>query len=470
MILSLSWRNIWRNKTRSLVVLSAIALGLWGGVTSMALINGWIKQRTNDIFRNELSHIQIHSPEFLLNEEVDKLFAFDSVQNVLKAIPDIVGYSGRLKLFAMAQSDRANSGMYLLGVNPEDEKNISGIPESIMLGSFLEGSHRIPSLVLGKEAAEELKLVNYEITDKVIECFAERDTTLTKYLSSLSGKQFRSRSALVNELKHSLSNEKHNRWIDAIVDSSARYRLNSAVFFTFQTPQGEMQNAMFRVRGVYRTSNSSFDSRMAFVNINDLASIANIESNHVHEVAVLCSNYENANQIAKSIAEKIGHLEVRSWGQISPEIKFYTAFGDFMGLIYVMIILFALAFGIVNTTMMSVLERYREFGMLMAIGMNRFRVFSMIMLESVLLTFTGGILGLLFSAVFIKIFEISGIDFSVWAEGFEAIGYSPVVYPHITVSNYVVIVLLVILTGILASLWPARKALRLNPMQALRIE
>lgn len=470
MLVSLSWRNIWRNQTRSMVVVFAIALGLWGGVTSMSLINGWVKQRMNDSIRNEISHIQIHNPQFLQNEEVDKTFNADSIISFLDTLTGVLAYSARLKIFSMAQTDRANSGLIVHGVNPVSEHAVSGIPEKIIYGGFLEGSFRIPSIVIGKKAAEELKLVNYELTDSIIKRFEQNDEELASALSELAGKSYRSRPALIRDLQATLKPSLFDRWADAIVDSCAGYRLNAPVVLTFQTPTGEMHSAMFRVRGVYRTSNTAFDARVAYVNLNDLVPVSGLDPGQVHEVAVICSDIRKVPSVAKSIASKFSHLKVRPWDEVSPEIALYAALGDFMGMIYVVIILFALAFGIINTMMMSVLERFREFGMLMAIGMNRVRVFTMIMLESVFLTLTGGVVGVLLSTTFVMIFSHTGIDFGMWAEGFEAIGYSSVVYPHITFANYVQITFLVIVTGMLASLWPARRALKLNPMQALRFE
>ncbi len=470
MLVSLSWRNIWRNQTRSMVVVFAIALGLWGGVTSMSLINGWVKQRMNDSIRNEISHIQIHNPQFLQNEEVDKTLNVDSITSLLDTLSGVSAYSARLKIFSMAQTDRANSGLIVLGVNPVSERALSGIPEKIIYGGFLEGAFKIPSIVIGKKAAEELKLVNYEITDSIIKRLERNDEGLASALSELAGKSYRSRPALIRDLQATLKPSLFDRWADAIADSCAGYRLNTPVVLTFQTPTGEMHSAMFRVRGVYRTSNTAFDARVAYVNLNDLVPVSGLDPGQVHEVAVICSDIRKVPSVAKSIASKFSHLKIRPWDEVSPEIALYSALGDFMGMIYVVIILFALAFGIINTMMMSVLERFREFGMLMAIGMNRVRVFTMIMLESVFLTFTGGVVGVLLSTTFVMIFSHTGIDFGMWAEGFEAIGYSSVVYPHITFANYVQITFLVIVTGMLASLWPARRALKLNPMQALRIE
>jgi ABC-type antimicrobial peptide transport system permease subunit len=120
--------------------------------------------------------------------------------------------------------------------------------------------------------------------------------------------------------------------------------------------------------------------------------------------------------------------------------------------------------------LMAVLERTKELGMLMAIGMNKLKVFKMIMLESVLLTFTGGIIGMIISKLLIEYFGKTGINFSMWAEGFEAMGYASIIYPSLSWDLFIGIIILVIITGILSSIWPAAKAIKLNPAEAIRNE
>ncbi|QKG80541.1 ABC transporter permease [Tenuifilum thalassicum] len=470
MLLSLSWRNIWRNKTRSMVVVAAIAIGLWSGVSTMALLNGWIKGRMNDSINNEISHIQIHQPDFLLNEEVDKVFAADSVKNILDKAPNVTGYSQRIKLYAMAQSDRASAGLMVLGVKPRDERKISGIPQTIIMGNFLEGNHRVPSIVIGKKAAEQLKLVNFVLNEKSVSSLAVLDESIPKHLEPLNGKRYRNRATLIRDLKKNLPHKTFEKWADRIADSLATFRLRGPVILTFQTAGGELKSAMFRVRGIYKTSNTAFDSRMAFVDYNVLSGNARIPNGYVHEIAIKCTDNDVAKSLSKELSSTLKNLKIQNWEEISPEIALYAAFGDFMGLIYVVIFLFALAFGIINTMMMSVLERFREFGMLMAIGMKKLQIFKMIMAETVLLTLTGGVVGLALSFIFIKILSHTGVDLSMWAEGLEAIGYASVIYPELTVTNYILVTVLVIITGILSSIWPARRALKLNPMEALRIE
>jgi putative ABC transport system permease protein len=142
--------------------------------------------------------------------------------------------------------------------------------------------------------------------------------------------------------------------------------------------------------------------------------------------------------------------------------QFYLIFG--------IIILAALAFGIVNTMLMVVLERTKEIGMLTAIGMNKKKVFSMIMLESVFLSLIGGVAGMIISYLVVRLTEHTGINLSQYAEGFAALGYSADVYPQISAGFFGIVTILIILTGILSSVYPATKALKLNPVEAIRTE
>jgi putative ABC transport system permease protein len=142
----------------------------------------------------------------------------------------------------------------------------------------------------------------------------------------------------------------------------------------------------------------------------------------------------------------------------------------YMLFIFMTIIFLALSFGIINTMLMAVLDRVREIGMLMAIGMSKIRIFFMITFETILLMLTGSALGLALSYIVVEIFKIKGIDLSAFSSGLSDMGFSSIVYPFIRFDAYVQIVILVIITGILSSLIPARKALKLNPSEAIRTQ
>ena len=176
------------------------------------------------------------------------------------------------------------------------------------------------------------------------------------------------------------------------------------------------------------------------------------------------------NSVVSRIKAKFPYLSVRNWKQIQPQL---AVLEDFVGIeLYVIlgIILFAVAFGIVNTMLMVVFERIRELGMLMAVGMNKLKIFKMIMLETVLLTLTGGIIGMFLGEALLLSIGSGGLDLSSVSKGMESMGYEAIIYPKISVEFYINLSIMIIFAGIFASIYPVRKALRLKPAEAVRAE
>ena len=159
-----------------------------------------------------------------------------------------------------------------------------------------------------------------------------------------------------------------------------------------------------------------------------------------------------------------------TWKEIKPQLAILEGFVGVELYVILGIILFALAFGIVNTMLMVVLERVRELGMLMAIGMNKAKIFKMIMLETLLLTTTGGVVGMILSGILLLSFGHRGIDLSSVSKGMESLGYEAMIYPKISLQYYLNLSLMIIVTGVLSSIYPSRKALKLRPAEAVRAE
>ena len=167
---------------------------------------------------------------------------------------------------------------------------------------------------------------------------------------------------------------------------------------------------------------------------------------------------------AKMVAQTV---KVESWSDLAPEIEVIdNQFSSSMR-IFVIIILLALGFGIVNTMLMAILERTRELGMLMSIGMNKAKVFTMIMLETVMMTFIGAPIGMALAALTISYTGQTGIDLSGLETGAE-FGMSSMVYPSIPITYYGEVAVMVIIAGILAAIYPSLRAIRLKPAEAVR--
>ncbi|NOZ45890.1 MAG: ABC transporter permease [Chlorobi bacterium] len=247
-------------------------------------------------------------------------------------------------------------------------------------------------------------------------------------------------------------------------------RLHSKIILTFQDFEGNITGAACRIAGIYNTNNSLLDELNVYIKFTDLQKLTEIPKNTNHEIAINLYNNLTANDVSKNLSKEYPSLEILPWQTLKPELGYMSALMDVYMYIFIVIILFALGFGIVNTMLMVVLERVKEIGMLMAVGMNRLRVFNMIVLETIFLTLTGGIVGIIFGTIIAKYFSLHPINLTWYSQGLSAIGWDSRVYTSVNFQMILIVTVLVILTGIVAAIYPAIKALRNDPAEALRTE
>jgi ABC-type lipoprotein release transport system permease subunit len=248
-----------------------------------------------------------------------------------------------------------------------------------------------------------------------------------------------------------------------------KVRLKSKVVLTFQNANEEMQSAAFRVCGIYKTSNTMFDESTVFVKYDDIFPHTALPENAIHEVAVNLPELETCELVYPKIKAALPGLEVLSWKEVNPTLSMALEWTEFFSVIILGIFLLALSFGIVNTMLMAILERTKELGMLKAIGMNKNKIFRMIMLETVFLTLLGSAVGVLLATIILIPSLKTGIDLTfMMGDSFEDYGFSAIVYPVINLKMFVEIVVLVIVAGILSAIYPAQKALKTNTIEAIR--
>ena len=245
--------------------------------------------------------------------------------------------------------------------------------------------------------------------------------------------------------------------------------LRSRLILRFQDIEGTLTGGAFRVAGIFKTNNTAFDGTNVWVRNNDLAELLNLCKGDFHAAVIRLNDSDQAMSTSKNLEQQLSDSEVLSWKELSPELGYLTELGNTYLYIFTIIILLALGFGIVNTMLMVVLERVREIGMLMSVGMARWRIFFMIVLETVMLSATGGMIGILLGLLMVWHLGKTGIDLSVWSTGLTEMGFNPIVYPEWDAVLVLNIALMVVAAGILASIYPAWKALKLNPSEAVRV-
>jgi putative ABC transport system permease protein len=474
MIWSISWKNIWRNKTRSLIVIIATTLGIVSGVFIIGIMEGWTAQRLNDAINNEVSHLQIHNTEYLKNEEIS--LTVKDTSALFKAVNELPGLKGwvkRTRMVAMANTPWANTGLFVYGIDPEKEKQVTEIYRRIVPGGGEYLSSAVPgNILISDKTAELLKLKQYLITENVMNKLRDEKTpeAILSALGKIKDTRYRSPKDFRDALKEILTSKQLAHYGLKIMDYSLDYRIRNKIQITISDETGTPVQGTFKVCGIYKTTNGGFDQTTAFVNTSDLAALYDGSSVLTHEVAVILNNIEDVNAAKEKLKNVSPGNTISTWRELAPDAAMMKDYMIMYYFIFIGIVMFALAFGIINTMMMTILERTKELGMLMAIGMNRRKVFSMIMLETVFLTFVGAVSGMFLGGILIEVLGRTGIHFSSWGEGFEAIGFAATVYPEIKPVFFIIITVMVILTAIISSVWPARKALKLVPVEAIRTE
>jgi ABC-type lipoprotein release transport system permease subunit len=474
MIWSIAWKNIWRNRKRSLVVIIAVTLGIIAGVLLVGIMEGWTKQRLHDAVNNEVSHIQIHNTGYLRNEEINLTIVNpDQIIRRIDSIKEVAGWTERTKIVAMANTSWANAGIVIYGIDPNREKKITDIYRQIVPGGgeYLSNS-RPGEILISDKTAELLKLKQYIVTDSTIDVLRNNKISgdILGKLEVLKGTRFRSIRDFREALKSTFNKRELDRFGYLIISKALDYRIRNKVEVTLSDRQGNPIQGIFRVCGIYKTTNTGYDEVTVFVNASDLVKLYGGNEVLVHEIAILLYNIKDAGIVKDQLEKLPGDNTVSTWRELAPDAAMMNDFMVMYYFIFIGIIMLALAFGIINTMLMSILERTKELGMLMAIGMNHRRIFTMIMLETIFLTFVGAITGMSSGWALAEILGKTGIHFSGWGEGFEALGFAARVYPVVTPVFFAFITVMVMATAMISSIWPARKALKLNPVEALRTE
>jgi ABC-type lipoprotein release transport system permease subunit len=403
MLFQIAWRNIWRNKSRSLVVISSIIIGVWAGIFILSFSWGMYKNNIDETVFKQLSHIQIHHPTFI--EENDSKFTISNIDTIvgqLRADNRIAAISSRVISTGMISSPTTASGVKIYGIDPLSEVRQIALDESVREGAYFN-SGKENEILIGEKLAKKLKI-----------------------------------------------------------------KLKSKVVLTFTNVQSELVSGAFRVGGIYRSKNISLDGVNVYVQQDHLRELLELKRSESNELAILLKDEEQLLAVKNYSRTVVSKGKIEDWKELSPELGMIIESFNLYTYILTGIILLALTFGIINTMLMSVLERIRELGMLMAIGLNKRKIFLMIMLETFYLTLVGSPLGLLIGWLTVTLLGKIGINISMFSEGLASYGFSSMIYPALDSQNYFIIAFMCFITALLSAIYPAYKALQLNPSEAIR--
>lgn len=403
-IIKIAWRNVWRNKLRSGVVFASVVMGIWAGLFVVSLSLGMMEQQKRSIINTQVSHLKIHSNEFIKDEKLNNYISKNDLielETFLLKNEHVKSVTKRTIVDGTVTTAHGFKNAKIIGINPEEEKLVTTIHSRLDTGTYLNVYKNNPILV-GRSLSDDLKL---------------------------------SKGRSVN--------------------------------LSFITAENISMSIGFKTEAIFSSGNGVFDEAHVYVKKADLNELLMTED-YTHEIAIICDDIANSKLVSTAINNQFENITARPWNEVSPELAYTDEMMGTSILIILLIIIFALTFGIVNTMLMAVLERKRELGMLLCVGMNKQKVFIMIMFETVFLALAAAPVGLLISWLFISYFGSHGINLMEVEDAMYQFGYDTMVYTKLEPGIYLTITVMIIIAAMISAIYPARKALKYNPAEAVR--
>ena len=397
----LAWRYLWRNHRRTIIMLSAVVIGVWAMIFMTALTRGMVDQMIKDGISVMPGHVQVHNPLFLDDPSVSNRIAIGDEQlSRLFEAEGFRGWASRVRVPAVITSERESRGVTLLGIDPVAEREFSFVTYDDVEGRFLE-SVDDNGVVIGRKLADTLET-----------------------------------------------------------------RVGKRIVLMTQDPDNEIADRGFRVVGLFNASMPAFEEAYVFVGKKAAQKMLRI-GDTTTEIVVIGEDYRNVEPTYERVTATVdGSLKVSRWYEIDTYLGAMLKVMDGFVLIWVVVIFLALSFGLVNTLVMAVFERIREIGLMLALGMKPSSILAQIVIESMMLLAVGLVIGDVLAWASIQPLA-SGIDISVVAEGMEMMGASSVLYPKLYLSDMILANVVVLILGFLASLSPAWRASRYEPVEAI---
>jgi ABC-type lipoprotein release transport system permease subunit len=233
-----------------------------------------------------------------------------------------------------------------------------------------------------------------------------------------------------------------------------------------QDPDNQIADRGLRVVGLFTASTGAVEEAYVFMGKNTAQKMLGI-GDATTEVVFLGDDYRQVDPVYEAVVERVGdNVDVSRWYDVDTYLGSMMRVMDGFVLVWVVVIFLALSFGLVNTLVMAVFERIREIGLMLALGMKPASILGQIIIESMMLLVIGLCIGNLLSWATVVPLQ-DGIDISFVGEGMEMFGAASVLYPRLYLNDMILANIVVLLLGFLASLSPAWRASRYEPVEAI---
>jgi ABC-type lipoprotein release transport system permease subunit len=367
---------------------------------------GMVQSMLRNSLANLTGHIQVHHPDFLQDPALDN--RMDSVETLREALeaalPEGSRTAWRVRIETVAANARHNGGFTLVATDLETAREMTFLGQAVIEGS-LPGEGSPPNRILvGKALLEDFE------------------------------------TAIGNKL-----------------------------ILTNRAADGEIRSRAFHISGSFDTPLESNETAFAFVRLEDARDFLGIDK-AITELSVMLPDIASTEAVARDLSGRLDpeRFQVSTWRERAPMVTAYIEIWRFFSWIWGLVVFIAMAFGLVNTLLMAVYERIREFGLMRALGMSGGRILSGILLESCLLLLVGLAIGNSLAFAAVAWIGTTGIDLAAFSSSSEMLGLSRMVYPAVRFQDVLLFNSMVFFLGLVVSLYPAWRAARFTPVEAMK--
>jgi putative ABC transport system permease protein len=442
-LLSLAWRSIWRNRRRTIITVSSIALSLALAVFFIAFAEGVYAKMVDDAARMQAGHLTVEQAEYRDAPAIDLVVEDD--QNLRRRIEDLPGVERTKALVVgqgVAKSGAGAVGVAVMGVEPSVESGSSPLSRKIISGSYLEDTD-VRKVVVGAELAKRLKLGKKK---DAVRYAAVLEPTYTQY----------------------------GLPTDSLIEAiQVRLAVGKKLVISSNNVDGELVDELVRVKGVFKTGAIEIDAYFIQIPIGFARKLFGMQPGQSSQLGVLLENADEQDDVLAKVQGLIDNPKwaVRTWEEVLPDLAAYIEIDGGSNLVFQGIFIFLILFIIFNTILMSVLERRREWAVLLAVGTPPGRLKWQILVESVYIGLLGCFFGLGIGGALSYLGQVKGIDISaMYGEGLSVSGFAidSVVYARLTPELLLVMGLIVFGATLLISLYPMGQIRKIHVANILR--
>jgi len=411
-LFSLAWRNLWRQKRRTILTLASIAFGGFLAILMTAMQDRSFADFIDNAARLGAGHVTIENPEYLDRPTLTRTVTHtDEKRALADADPDVVQATDRTSGPMMVATANDSFGAYFIAYDPTlENKDTMEFTEGLVAGQLFSSSDE-DGIIMGRILADNL---GAQLGDKIV--------------------------------------------------------------FTLTDKDGQIVSGMERLSGILKTGSQSTDAALVLLPIGTIRKVLGYDPNESTQVAIFLDEGRRALKVAKRLDKEVGPgVAVLTWDKLQPEIKAFVAMKIGGGRVMEIIIGVLVMAGIFNTIFMSVLERTREFGIMRAIGYSPGQLFKLVMAESGFLAAIGLVLCFLVTVGPYYYLHKTGIDMTeVFAQqggsmDIGGVGMDPILRIGIFPENAVAVAVGIVLAVMLAGLYPAWKAGRVEVVESINL-